>query len=60
MKENKFNAGEIVFKVSVETDELNIDLDRVIKKLKKIKRLFAIIDLKMKAKSLLAYLKLNG
>jgi len=53
-------AGEVVIKLTAKTEELDIDLDRTIKKLKEIKRLLAIIDLKKKVGDLLSYLKLKG
>ena len=58
-KANKGTIGEMTIKLSVDTGELDVDLDRTIKKLKEIKRLLAIIDLKKKAKDLLSCLKLQ-
>ena len=51
--------GNLTIKITADTKELDADLDRVIKKLNKIKRLLAIIDLKKKVKDMLSYLKLG-
>ena len=50
--------GNLTIKITADTKELDIDLDRTIKKLNKIKSLLAIIDLKKKAKDIMSYLKL--
>ena len=56
-KVERKNIGEIMVKLSVDKEQLNIDLDEIIKKLKKIKKLFFVLDLGKKAKDLLSYLK---
>ena len=58
-KANKGTIGEMTIKLSVDTEEFDVDIDRTIKRLKEVKRLLNIIDLKKKAKGMLSYFSLN-
>jgi poly-gamma-glutamate capsule biosynthesis protein CapA/YwtB (metallophosphatase superfamily) len=51
--------GELIVKLSVDKEQFDIDLDRIIKRLNKIKRLFNIIDLKKKVGDLISYLRIK-